>query len=312
MAIGHFMMAFEPLFLLALHGAHPRQRRVQAEHLDAGRHALRAGRSAPRPRVLDLLRRHQSRRVPRAAGLRHARRRARLALRLRRRRRRHDARASSIYLYAARTLPPDERSTARSPPATPQPFGRDEWRAIGALVLLVAAGDVLLGDLRAAGQHHRALGRRQHRPQRQPAGLVRANPGHLVPGLQSVHDLRLHAVHPGAVARQAERGREPSTVTKMAYGCFGVAAANLDHVRRGAPWPAAARRAGSGCSPISSSHHRRALPVADLAFAGHQGGAGPRGVDDDGRVARHELHRQLRSPAISAASGRAWRRVDSS
>jgi POT family proton-dependent oligopeptide transporter len=27
--------------------------------------------------------------------------------------------------------------------------------------------------------------------------------------------------------RQAERGREPSTITKMALGCFGVAAANV-------------------------------------------------------------------------------------
>ena len=41
----------------------------------------------------------------------------------------------AIYLYASRTLPPDERSRALSEgPA--QPFGRDEWRAMGALVLL--------------------------------------------------------------------------------------------------------------------------------------------------------------------------------
>ena len=35
---------------------------------------------------------------------------------------------------------------------------------IGALLAAVRAGDVLLGDLRAAGQHHRAVGRRPHRP----------------------------------------------------------------------------------------------------------------------------------------------------
>ena len=69
--------------------AHPRQRRLQAEHLDPGRRPLRAGRPAPRPRLLDLLCRHQSRRVLLAAGLRHARRGLRLALRLRRRRHRH-------------------------------------------------------------------------------------------------------------------------------------------------------------------------------------------------------------------------------
>ena len=51
------------------------------------------GDQPPRPRLLDLLCRHQCRRVPLAADLRHAGRRSRLALRLRRRRRRHDASA---------------------------------------------------------------------------------------------------------------------------------------------------------------------------------------------------------------------------
>ena len=54
--------------------ADPRQRRLQAEHLHPGRRALRARRSAARPRLLHLLCRHQYRRVPGAAGLRHARR----------------------------------------------------------------------------------------------------------------------------------------------------------------------------------------------------------------------------------------------
>ena len=48
-------------------------------------------------------------------------------------------------------------------------------------------------------------------------------------------------------AWQAERGTEPSTVTKMAIGCFGVALANLIMV--GAAWRRpATRRAGCGCS----------------------------------------------------------------
>src|SRR5205085_10194114 len=37
--------------------------------------------------------------------------------------------------------------------------------------------------------------------------------------------------------RQAKRGGEPSTVTKMAIGCFGVALANL--IMAGAAWQAA-------------------------------------------------------------------------
>ena len=54
--------------------ADPRQRRLQAEYLHPGRRTLRARRSAARPRLFHLLCRHQCRRVPGAAGLRHARR----------------------------------------------------------------------------------------------------------------------------------------------------------------------------------------------------------------------------------------------
>ena len=79
----------------------PRQRRVQAEHFHAGRRALSGGRSAARPRILYFLRRHQSRRVPGAAGLRHAGRRGRLALRFRRRGRRHDAGTCDLSLRRA-------------------------------------------------------------------------------------------------------------------------------------------------------------------------------------------------------------------
>ena len=43
--------------------AHSRQRRVQAQHVGAGRRPLRARRSPPRPRLFDLLRRDQSRRA---------------------------------------------------------------------------------------------------------------------------------------------------------------------------------------------------------------------------------------------------------
>jgi POT family proton-dependent oligopeptide transporter len=41
----------------------------------------------------------------------------------------------------------------------------------------------------------------------------------------------------GLWARQAKRGTEPSTVTKMSIGCFGVALANL--IMMGAAWSAA-------------------------------------------------------------------------
>ena len=110
-------------------GAHPRQWLLQAEHLDPGRHALSARRPPPRPRLLDLLCRHQSRRVLLAAGVRHAGRRMRLALRLRRRRRRHDHRARHLSLArrrpCRRTLWSSARRRTRRSAA---PTGRQSWR----------------------------------------------------------------------------------------------------------------------------------------------------------------------------------------
>ena len=54
-------------------------------------------------------------------------------------------------------------------------------------------------------------------------------------------------------ARQAARGTEPSTITKMALGCFGVTAANLVMALCRRSCRRRPRRAGCGCSAISSS-----------------------------------------------------------
>ncbi len=91
MAIGHFMMAFEQLFLFALgflilgNGAFKPNISTQVGSL------VSSGRSAPRPCLFDFLCWHQSWGFPCSACLRHARRRVRLALWLCRCRRRNDA-----------------------------------------------------------------------------------------------------------------------------------------------------------------------------------------------------------------------------
>ena len=115
--------------------------------------------------------------------------------------------ALAIYLYALPGLPPDELhkamdSRAGEAAARPQRMARHPGAARA-----VRADHVVLGHLRAAGQHHRAVGRRLYRPDDRPADLARRNPGHLVPGIQPVHDLRLHAFHHRAVdvAGQAPR-----------------------------------------------------------------------------------------------------------
>ena len=94
-------------------------------------------------------------------------------------------------------------------------------------------------------------------------------------------------------ARQAARGTEPSTVTKMALGCFGLSAANLI-------MGFAAFHAGAGqaswlwlLGSIAIIDDWRALSVAGRAVARDQGGAGAPSLDDDGSLARDELHRRL-------------------
>jgi len=59
MALGHFAMAFESLAVHRARVVDRRQRFFQAEHLDAGRWALRAGRHAARHRFHDLSTGHQ-------------------------------------------------------------------------------------------------------------------------------------------------------------------------------------------------------------------------------------------------------------
>ena len=77
---------------------HRRHRLLQVERLDDGRADLPRGRQTARRRLHDLLRRHQHRRLPRAALLRMVRAEPalRLALGLRLRRRRHAARARHL------------------------------------------------------------------------------------------------------------------------------------------------------------------------------------------------------------------------
>ncbi len=58
--------------------------------------------------------------------------------------------------------------------ATTAPLARRDWQAIGALLRAVPAGEPVLGHLRAAGQHHRAVGERLHRPPRRPASKFRS------------------------------------------------------------------------------------------------------------------------------------------
>ena len=132
----------------------------------------------------------------------------------------------SIYLYASRTLPPDVRSRVLSGGKT-QPFGRDEWRAMGALMLLALPVMFFWATYEQQGNTI-ALWADEYTDR--TINLIVWAGQIPVTWFQAFNPFMIFAFTPLILAlwkRQAETGREPSTVAKMAYGCFGVAAAYL-------------------------------------------------------------------------------------
>ena len=194
-----------------------------------------------------------------------------------------------IYLFASPTLPPDVR-TARIEAGDTRPFGRDEWRAIIALCVLFVPVTFFWATYEQAGNTIALWADRY--ADRSVFGLFTIP----VTWFQAFNPFMIFAFTPFIIAlwaRQAMSGREPSTVAKMAYGCFYVAAANLIMVAAAVLGGRRHRELALAVRLFRRAHHRRTLHLADLAVAGHQGRAGARALDDDGRVARDELHRRL-------------------
>ncbi len=132
----------------------------------------------------------------------------------------------SIYLYATRTLPPDVRSRVLSEGKT-QPFGRDEWRAMGALMLLALPVTFFWATYEQQGNTI-ALWADDYTDR--TINLIVWAGQIPVTWFQAFNPFMIFAFTPFILAlwkRQEETGREPSTVMKMAFGCFGVAAAYL-------------------------------------------------------------------------------------
>jgi len=158
-----------------------------------------------------------------------------------------------IYLYALPLLPPDEftdrspspergGSDRRRPSAGGEnPLGRDEWRAIVAILLLFIPVALFWATYEQGGntivlwadantdRTIDALGLRMEIP---TTWFLAFNP------------FLIFAFTPLVVAlwtRQAARSSEPATVTKMALGCFGVAISYL--IMAAASWQAGADKA---------------------------------------------------------------------
>jgi POT family proton-dependent oligopeptide transporter len=131
-----------------------------------------------------------------------------------------------IYLYATRTLPPDVKS--RIDASGPQPpLSRDEWRAIIAIIILVLPVTFFWATYEQQGNTI-ALWADDYTDRTINLLIWRGEIP--VTWFQAFNPFMIFAFTPFVLMlwrAQAARGREPSSVAKMAYGCFGVTLANL-------------------------------------------------------------------------------------
>jgi proton-dependent oligopeptide transporter, POT family len=133
----------------------------------------------------------------------------------------------SIYLYAMPLLPADELQKAKADDAVRRSLDANEWRAVIALLVLFVPTTLFWATYEQSGNTivlwadantDRAVDLFGFATQIPTTWFLAFNP------------FMIFAFTPFVVAlwtRQAARGSEPSTVSKMALGCFGVAAANL-------------------------------------------------------------------------------------
>jgi len=132
-----------------------------------------------------------------------------------------------IYLYAAPSLPPDELHKARAAQTEAKPLDAAQWRAVTALLVLAVPTTFFWATYEQQGNTI-ALWADQF-TDRSIDLLVWK--GEIPTTLfQAFNPFMIIAFTPlviGLWTRQAARGREPSTVNKMALGCFGVALSYL-------------------------------------------------------------------------------------
>ena len=130
-----------------------------------------------------------------------------------------------IYLYASPSLPPDELSLRA--PGEKLPFGRDEWRCLSALLILSLPVTFFWATYEQQGNTI-ALWASDYTDR--SVNLIFWTWQIPVTWFQSFNPFMIFAFTPFIIAlwaRQARSGSEPSTVAKMAHGCFYNAVAHL-------------------------------------------------------------------------------------
>jgi POT family proton-dependent oligopeptide transporter len=142
--------------------------------------------------------------------------------------------ALAVYLYALPLLPPDERHKLRAAGLDQQPLDRSQWRAILALAVLFVPTTLFFATYEQQGNTI-ALWADDYTDR--TIDLLVWHGEIPVTWFQAFNPLMIFAFTPliaGLWSRQARRGGEPATITKMALGCFAVALSYLIMV--GAAW----------------------------------------------------------------------------
>jgi POT family proton-dependent oligopeptide transporter len=132
-----------------------------------------------------------------------------------------------VYICGMRTLPPDELHVARAQGTDKKPLGRDEWRGILALLMLFIPTTLFWATYEQQGNTI-ALWADDYTDRYVNFGLWKGEIP--VTWFQAFNPFMIFAFTPFVIALwawQARRGSEPSTISKMALGCFGVTLANL-------------------------------------------------------------------------------------
>jgi POT family proton-dependent oligopeptide transporter len=226
MAVGHFMMAFEPLFLFALTtliigngcfkpnmsaqvgtlyapGDHRRDRAYSIFYVGINLGAFLA------PLICGTL--------GEEFGWHYGFTAAGVGMTI----------ALVVYICGMRTLPPDELHVARAEGTDRKPLDRNEWRGILALLLLFVPTTFFWATYEQQGNTI-ALWADDYTDRY--VNLLLWKGEIPVTWFQAFNPFMIFAFTPFVIALwawQARRGSEPSTITKMALGCFGVTLANL-------------------------------------------------------------------------------------
>lgn len=133
----------------------------------------------------------------------------------------------AVYLAGVRTLPPDVRAATPTPMPGADRMTRRERRAVIALLLLCVPVTLFWATYEQEGNTVTLWADGHTDRTVTLLGLVVEIP---TTWFQALNPLMIFLFTPLVVelwAWQSRRGREPSTVTKMALGCLGVALANL-------------------------------------------------------------------------------------